>query len=113
MSTASTAGSSTASSALAYLATEEKSRFQAWPPRFPWMPVKSPERHLGSRLGPPGQPERVVHVQRHLALGNEHAAADRDYVPPPVRCHAGTLAALQPASKPQKPRTVGNRSAAS
>jgi hypothetical protein len=39
-------------------------------------------------------------VHGHPAVGDEHAAADRDYVPSPVRCHGGTLAALQAASKP-------------
>jgi len=39
-------------------------------------------------------------VHRDLAVGDAHAAADRDYVPSPVRCHGGTLAAVQAVSKP-------------
>ena len=36
----------------------------------------------------PGQPKRVGQVPGHLTLRDQHAAADRDDVPPSVRCHA-------------------------
>ena len=62
--------------------------------RPPWVVAARRVQHADSRLGPAGQLQRVVHVHGHLALGNAHAAADRDYVPSPSAAMVAPLASV-------------------
>jgi hypothetical protein len=55
----------------------------------------------------------IVQVHGHPVIRHEHAATDRDYVPPPIGCHAWHASVVTPCKQSRRSLcTVCNQSAA-